>query len=154
MSYDSTADTLKHIRMVNEELTIFAKELLDRGLKHDESKLHSPEKELFDQETPLLNTLVYGSKEYTESTRRLKPALDHHYANNSHHPQHYENKIDGMNLFDIVEMYCDWKAAVKRTKDGDINKSIEINKTRFKMSDQLVNIFKNTILQEEKNKIK
>jgi hypothetical protein len=55
-----------------------------------------------------------------------------------------------MNLMDIVEMFCDWKASVKRTKDGDINKSIEINSERFKMSPQLVNIFKNTILEEQK----
>jgi len=150
-TFDSTADTLKHIRLVNEELINFSKELLDRGVKHDESKLHSPEKELFDQETPLLSSLVYGSKEYTESTRRLKPALVHHYTNNSHHPQHYENKIDRMNLMDIVEMFCDWKASVKRTKDGDINKSIEINSERFKMSPQLVNIFKNTIIEQEKD---
>jgi hypothetical protein len=75
----------------------------------------------------------------------LKPALDHHYANNSHHPQFYKNGIDGMNLLDLVEMFFDWKAATERTKDGDIRKSIEINSTRFNISPQLVSIFVNTI---------
>jgi hypothetical protein len=50
-----------------------------------------------------------------------------------------------MDLIDLVEMFCDWKAATLRHKDGDINKSIEINSQRFKMSDQLKKIFINTL---------
>ena len=145
MNYDSSTDTLKHIKLVNEEISIIVKQLIDRGNKHDESKLLSPEKEVFDIETPVLNTLIYNSDEYKDSLKRLSVALDHHYKNNSHHPQYYENGIDGMTLIDVIEMFCDWKAAVKRTKDGDINRSIDINSERFKMSEQLVNIFKNTL---------
>jgi uncharacterized LabA/DUF88 family protein len=50
-----------------------------------------------------------------------------------------------MNLVDLIEMICDWKAATERTKDGNIYKSIEINSERFKMSEQLKNIFNNTL---------
>lgn len=145
MNYDSTAETLKHIRLVNQFLIDFSIELLKRGQVHDQSKLESPEKELFDEMTPILEKVEYNSSEYKASLEKLKPALDHHYDVNSHHPQHYSNSIDGMNLFDIVEMYCDWRAAVLRTKNGDIEKSIEINKDRFNMSPQLAQIFKNTL---------
>jgi hypothetical protein len=143
--YDSSVDTLLHIKRVSQLLNRFAKELIERGEVHDDSKLVSPEKELFDELTPLLSSLKYGTPEYQESLDRLKPALDHHYANNSHHPQYYENGVDGMDLFDLVEMFFDWKAATERTKDGDIRKSVEINSTRFNLSPQLVNIFNNTI---------
>ena len=146
--YNSMEETLKHIRLVNENLIKFSKELLDRGIKHDESKLHSPEKELFDELIPLLENIEYGSPEYKESLNRLKPALDHHYSNNSHHPQYYSNGINGMTLMDIVEMYCDWKAAFKRTKNGDINDSITRNAERFDMSEQLEQIFINTVKEE------
>jgi hypothetical protein len=145
MSYDSRIDTLLHIKRVSELLNKFATDLIERGNHHDDSKLVSPEKELFDELTPLLSSLKYGTPEYQESLDRLKPALDHHYANNSHHPQFYKNGIDGMNLLDLVEMFFDWKAATERTKDGDIRKSIEINSTRFNISPQLVSIFVNTI---------
>ena len=143
--YDSSVDTLLHIKRVSQLLNRFAKELIERGEVHDDSKLVSPEKELFDELTPLLSSLKYGTPEYQESLDRLKPALDHHYANNSHHPQYYENGVDGMDLFDLVEMFFDWKAATERTKDGDIRKSVEINSIRFNLSPQLVNIFNNTI---------
>lgn len=144
MSYDSTKDTLEHIKKVSDYMGDAAIELINRGAAHDASKLQEPEKGYFDIETPNLKGLVYGSEEYRESCRRLKPALDHHYANNSHHPQFYENGINGMNLFDLVEMFFDWKASGERTEDGDIFKSIEINAERKGMSKQLKQIFINT----------
>lgn len=50
-----------------------------------------------------------------------------------------------MNLLDILEMLCDWKASSERHNDGNINKSIEINANRFNMSPQLVKILENTV---------
>lgn len=86
--YDSTADTLLHIKRVNELLLIFSSELMSRAIVHDNSKLESPEKELFDEFTPKLKGTTYGSDEYKSYLSELKVALDHHYANNSHHPEH------------------------------------------------------------------
>lgn len=51
-----------------------------------------------------------------------------------------------MDLFDVIEMFVDWWAASERHEDGDIMKSIDINKERFQMSEQLCNIFKNTVV--------
>ena len=94
--------------------------------------------------TEKLKSSTYGSEAYKQMLKDLQPTLDHHYANNSHHPEHYPNGIDDMDLFDIVEMLMDWKAASERHEDGNIYKSIDINKDRFKMSDQLYQIFKKT----------
>lgn len=143
--YDSSAETLKHIRRVNDLLIDASCELLRRAKVHDQSKLEEPEKTTFDEVTPLLKNLVFGTEEYTEATKRIKPALDHHYAHNSHHPQHYENGVNGMNLFDLIEMFFDWQAAGERTKDGNLEKSLEINSERFGFSKQLKHIFANTI---------
>lgn len=144
MNYDSTKDTLLHIKRVNELLLEFTKEILDRAIKHDNSKLQGPEKPLFDKMTPLLKELTYGSDGYKQALDDLKPALNHHYANNSHHPEYHENGIDDFTLSDLVEMFFDWKAASERHNDGNIFRSIEINKNRFKISEQICNIFKNT----------
>src|SRR5690606_33861728 len=120
-------------------------ELEERGRVHDLSKLQSPELEGFTEYTPKLRESTYGSDEYHKNLEGLKTALNHHYANNSHHPEHYENGIRGMDLLDIVEMFCDWKAATMRHADGDIHKSIEINKKRFNYSEDLEQIFKNSV---------
>ncbi len=145
--YDSSLDTFNHIRDVQELLAHFAIELTVRGINHDDSKLHEPEKQLFDEYTPKLKNCTYGSDEYKQYLKEMQVALDHHYAENSHHPEHYENGINDMDLLDIVEMLCDWKAATKRHGDGDILRSIEINAGRFGIDSQLKQILLNTIRQ-------
>ncbi len=138
-------DTSKHIRFVQAFLNKFARSLTVRGEQHDESKLHSPEAELFTEVTARLAGLTYGSPEYSASLKDLKPALDHHYAKNRHHPEHFPNGVSDMNLLDVVEMFCDWKAATMRHNDGNLEKSIEHNASRFSISPQLTKIFQNTI---------
>ena len=141
---DSRLETTKHILRVKDLLREFREILQQRGIDHDESKLKNPEKDAFDIMTEKLKSSTYGSEAYKQMLKDLQPTLDHHYANNSHHPEHYSNGIDDMDLFDIVEMFVDWKAASERHEDGNIYKSIDINKDRFKISDQLYQIFKKT----------
>lgn len=147
MEYDSRADTLLHIKRVAQLLTEAASELIRRANVHDASKLESPEKELFDKFTPKLKNCTYGSDEYKQFIKELKPALDHHYARNSHHPEHYKAGIKDFDLFDLIEMFFDWKAASERHADGNIYKSININKKRFNINEQVCTIFTNTAIR-------
>lgn len=50
-----------------------------------------------------------------------------------------EKDIDGMSLLDLVEILAECKA------DGDMVKSLEINRERFGISDQLARILENTV---------
>lgn len=189
---DQRPETYKHIQKVQHYLNRVAMYLIRSGEMHDQSKLEPPEQELFDKWTPKLAGMTYGSDEYKAALAALKPALDHHYAVNRHHPEHfdtYECQICGifysradappvgypdsdyrwcftchsgkypgffetalvkhhgikqMNLLDIIEMLCDWKAASERHSDGDIVESIEKNQERFGYSDELKVMFLNT----------
>ncbi len=143
-NYNSRPDTLKHIKRVKSLLEMASQELIKRGKNHDKSKLHSPEKELFDEYTPKLANCTYGSVEYKEFLVGLKVALDSHYKENSHHPEHYVNGVNDFDLFDLLECFFDWKAASERHNDGNIHKSIEINTERFGLSQQLSKILTNT----------
>lgn len=143
--YSSTEDTVKHIEQVQNYIREVISMLRFRAIYHDASKLYSPEKAIFDEHTPKLSDLEYGTKEYEQSRKSMGDALDHHYRVNRHHPEHFANGIGGMSIIDILEMVCDWNAAVLRHKDGDIYKSLKINKERFGISDQLYNILKNTV---------
>jgi len=142
---DSRPATYEHIQTVQRLLARVVRDLLKRSEEHDQSKLRSPEVEVFDEYTPKLAGSTYGSEEYKSFLAAMKPALDHHYAANSHHPEHYPNGIQGMSLLDLVEMLCDWKAATMRHNDGDIRKSIEINQQRFGYSDELKQLLYNTL---------
>lgn len=143
--YDSRPETEDHINTVRRYGARILLDMIERLRKHDQSKLESPEKEYFDKYTPRLKELTFGTPEYTQNIQDLKPALDHHYKVNDHHPQfHGEDGINGMNLMSLVEMLIDWKAAGERGKDGNIYKSIEINAERFGISKQLKRILINT----------
>lgn len=145
-SFDSTSDTLAHIRRVNWLVLDCARELMARAQRHDESKLKEPEKSGFDRLQALqLSKLVYGSDEYRACLRKEKPAISLHYSLNSHHPEFYPYGVDDMSLLDVLEMLCDWKAASERMKDGgSILRSIEVNISRFGLSTQIAHVLVNT----------
>lgn len=137
-------ETQKHIEQVRKYIRLMTDKLTTRGVEHDRLKLESPEVEIFAEYTPKLAESTYGSEEYAGYLKEMGPALQHHYANYRHHPEHFEKGIGDMNLVDIVEMLCDWKAATLRHNDGNLLKSIEVNAKRFGYDEQLKQIFINT----------
>jgi hypothetical protein len=142
--YDSTVDTMTHVRRVRELIGQVRGELDERARDHDLCKLNPPEKEIFDEFTPKLKRSTYGSDEYRGFLKEMKVALDHHYAESRHHPEHFENGVSSMNLIDLIEMLADWKAASERHEDGNIYKSIMHNTARFGMSAWLVDCLLHT----------
>lgn len=138
-------DTWEHVRQVQEEVMRFSEMLVYKSTLYDASKFGPEEANAFIETAPKLKELEYGSEEYKASLASIQPEIQHHYAHNDHHPAQNAQGIDGMNLIQIVEMFCDWRAAAKRMKDGgDMIKSIDVNEKRFSMSSQLASIFRNT----------
>jgi hypothetical protein len=86
---DSRIETYKHIQLVHRYLNNIIVQLLARSAEHDQPKLYSPEVEIFDEITDRLANSTYMSEEYKGFLKELKPALDHHYANSRHHPEHF-----------------------------------------------------------------
>lgn len=166
----------EHKRRVYELMRKASSNIEHRGFVHDNSKLSPEEFPYFEEALPILDKAKYLSPEYKKGIEKLGKGLEHHYANNSHHPEFYkktvcvkcsteylpEKHLDGcpicggkqmevlpdisqMSLFDLLEMILDWKAATEMTKDGNIMVSIEENQKRFKYSDELKSILRNTI---------
>lgn len=137
-------ETAKHIRRVQELLAETTTELLDRAIRHDTSKWSEAEWPYFAENTSKLKETTYGSERYKQLLEDIKPALDHHYSVNSHHPEFYGDGMWGMSLLDLIEMLSDWKAATERHSDGNLMRSIEINAKRFNMPEYLQRCLINT----------
>lgn len=133
-----------HIRRVGELLITISYELAQRAVAHDASKWSSEEWPYYEEATPKLAGLTYGSKEYKKSLEELGPALEHHYKTNRHHPEFHADGVNDMTLIDLCELMCDWVSSGERHTDGSIVKSLEVNKKRFKISPQLEKILYNT----------
>lgn len=138
--------TQDHIRLVGGYLQKCVLALFNRSRFHDASKFSKEEWPGFLVATQNLKNCTYGSDEYKAFLEQLKPTLDHHYASNRHHAEHYDDSsLASMTLLDLIEMLCDWLAATARHNDGDIYKSIEINQSRFGYSDEIKSILTNTV---------
>lgn len=145
-TYDSRADTLDHIGKVRARLDEAIGELQDRQRAHDASKLVAPEKSGYDRLAGLLRGGAYGSEAYHAILSEARETIQHHYANNSHHPEHYADGIAGMSLFDLIEMVADWKAASERTPGQEsIAPSLARSVERWGIAPQLAQILANTI---------
>lgn len=142
--YDSTADTLKHSMRVGSLMAPMIAELTWRAFEHDLSKTEDPELAVFNEYGPKLKDTTYGSEEYRRYLAEMQAGLDHHYAVNRHHPEHFTDRMDGMTLVDLIEMLADWKAATERHADGDLSRSLDVQRHRFRMSDQVAKILENT----------
>lgn len=124
--------------------TFLCNGILARAVDHDASKLEEPEAPIFAEYTAKLKGCTYGSDEYKEYLKEMKPALDHHYANNPHHPEHHEGGVNDMTLVDVVEMAMDWYAAGLRHADGNYVKSVEFNRERFKLTSATARLLRGT----------
>ena len=148
---DCKKDTLDHKNKVKEYMDKLSGIITDRGLHHDDSKLKSPELEVYAEYVPKLKQVEYNSDEYKEYLKQMKVALDSHYSNNRHHPEYHNNGIKDMSLIDILEMLVDWKASIERGGNKISIDSLNTNQERFGYSDELKQIMMNTInLLEDK----
>jgi hypothetical protein len=143
---DSRPSTYAHIHEVQTLLLRAIADLQDRLIKHDASKLESPEREAYDRIDIELRGTAYGSEQYRAALRAQKPAIHHHYQLNPHHPEHWQDGIRDMSLLDLLEMLCDWAAAAKRHPNNDVTKTLPHNQDRFGYGNELSAILENTLI--------
>ena len=111
MSYDSSEDTKKHRANIMQVYFELNSEMNDRIIHHDLSKLHEPEKSGYDELVPRLRATKFGTPEYYEARDAMAEITSHHYKENRHHPEHFENGYHDMNLLDFMEHIMDCYAA-------------------------------------------
>lgn len=144
MPSEFVKDLVQHKKWVAEYMQMVANDLFRRAAVHDNSKFDPEEFDVYEKAFPDLQKYAYGTPEQQAVYEQIRPALNHHFQANYHHPEHYENGINGMSLLDVIEMVCDWMAASKRSQTG-IDRGLEINKERYGISDQLFEIIVETV---------
>lgn len=102
--------TRAHVLRVSELLGVAIADLMRRAFLHDQSKFSDEERETFSSLQGLLKADV-NTPEYARRMALLGAALQHHYRENDHHPEHFPQGVADMTLPAMVEMLCDWRAA-------------------------------------------
>lgn len=134
---------LDHKRKVGYYLQRVVSALFERAVLHDYSKFTPQEFPQYAAALPRFEKSAYGSEEYKVCCRAIKPAIEHHFRVNSHHPEHYPNGVNDMDLLDVVEMVCDWIAASQRVPGGTLR--LDLQRERFGIDDQLFGIIERTV---------
>lgn len=145
MTKSAEVVTHEHIARVRQLLGEFAIEMIRRGDRHDKSKFDPIELEPLQRMQDLIDSegpAKFGTDEYKRRTNLLGEMISHHRANNSHHPEHYPNGIRGMDLFDLVEMFFDWKTASER--NGDTRMNLVAASEKYGIEEPLFSILLNT----------
>lgn len=133
-----------HVLRVQSHMGTMIHILTDMLVAHDQSKYGEDEIDLIVGK-PKLNATPYGTSEYSAALESVKAGVQSHYHHNRHHPEHHVNGICDMNLFDILEMLADWKAAGEQNQ-GTIEKSFEVNAERYSIPPTVLAILWNTVL--------
>lgn len=143
-------DTIKYIidhkNIVRDRLRYLAYQLLERADSHDDSKLKNPEiRWLIEMDKE--PRYDYGSPEYLDKKKRYEKFFNHHYANNRHHPEHFTNGVDGMNLTDLCEYLIDITSYHSEMHPEQVIKTVNSQAERFGLDEQLIQILKNTLYE-------
>lgn len=137
---------LQHRETVKERLLFLADELYKRAYHHDDSKLQLPELQwLIDMDKE--PRYAYGTPEYFDKMKRWDKFFKSHYRNNRHHPDHFPNGVNDMNLADLCEYIVD---IISYYKELHVNVALDtVNKQqqRFGFDEQLSQILKNTLIE-------
>lgn len=140
----SRSETTVHIRKVQDRMKEVRSALAIRAERHDASKLREPELSGYAVLQTRLAGVLYGTPEYRAALDEAKPTIQHHYAENDHHPEHYPNGVAGMSLLALIEMICDWKAASARGRQSG---GLQVDAARFGLDTQLASIIRATITE-------
>lgn len=139
-------DVNSHRLSVQRKIYFLISKLEERAFAHDLSKLQSPEISWLiemDKEP----RYKYGSDEYFEKMKRWQKFFDHHYKMNRHHPDHFWNGVNGMSLVDLIEYLCDIISYFDELHVQEAIDTIDKQKDRFRLSEQLADVLKNTLLE-------
>lgn len=112
-----------HRVMVSHYMHKVIKDLTIRARNHDKSTDDFTEFELINKYTNEINDNI--DDEEIKHTERPLSAI--HYKYNDHHPEHFDNDFDDMNLIQLLEFVCDIvaKIDVRTNNNENIDENIK-----------------------------
>ena len=129
---------LAHQRRVGNGLEKLSDELRERARMHDLSRFSLDEFENYVDANSIGRNYKIGSPEYVKRMAKHKEpdgCISLHFSRNPHHPEHHKNPGD-MNFLDIIEMVCDWHAAVQTYKTNTLHEGIEHHRKTLNLTQE------------------
>lgn len=134
----------EHQQQVGGVMLKVISELMTRALTHDSSKFTT--QQLKDNLITLPDKWKiqaaghgYHSPQQKEHRQKFAPEIDRHRSAHPHHPEHFGNDVNKMDLIDLLEMLCDWYVSAP-----DIDQSIGENSGDYNIDPHIRQLLENT----------
>lgn len=136
---------ITHRYYVGYFLSRVIEELTRRAVLHDVSKYSDSEFQGFIQSAYYVLG-PWGKENIPDEVRkRLRESMTKHHEANDHHPEHFQCGMEDMDLIQLLEMAIDWKSAMIRHGNFDIEENVRVGQTRFGYPDFFAKILVNTL---------
>ena len=132
--------------LVQDKLSTVARELISRGRTHDNSALGSPEIEVYHRFFSEYRKYKIGDPRKDEVFAQMAEAIGHHFQYNDHHPEHFENGINDMDLIQLMQFTADIMSWSEQ-EQVDIFEILPMIRDKCGMVDQVYNLICNTITE-------
>ena len=132
--------------LVQDKLSTVARELISRGRTHDNSALGSPEIEVYHRFFLEYQKYKIGDPRKDEVFTQMAEAIGHHFQYNDHHPEHFENGINDMDLIRLMQFTADIMSWSEQ-EQIDIFEILPMIRDKCGMTDQVYNLICNTITE-------
>ena len=157
MSIEKTIITInQHKKVVTKNLVTFIKNVSKFGNISDDAKkrvidlayAHDTDKfdfNFLEDYTLYLDErkdLKFGTDEYYAVKNKYKHLTSQHHEKSKHHFQSYKNP-NSVSTIHLLEMLADWKSASDKVENAvELDKTIEIQASKFHLCDDVVNRLK------------
>ena len=152
MPSEYVKDLVDHKQRVAGYMQLLANDLFWRSARHDNSKFSDEEFEAYEEAFPELQKYAYGTPEFKAALEKIRPAVEHHYHENDHHPEYHNNGVNDMTLVQLMEMLCDWLAASERSQVS-FARFLEGAKGKYGIDEQLFAIICQTVVRYAPHKL-
>ncbi len=139
----------EHLKLIHKKLEQSSNEMLKRAQEHDMDKLQNPIiNETYIEHFTKLKNIPFGTQEYFNYEKENFEAAHQLHAQNRHHYYSKKNKLEDINLFDVLEAIIDISQSAKQYGDFDGYKKSLKNKQIFNY--ELEELIVNTVNYLEK----
>lgn len=136
----------EHRALVHDKLATVSREINTRARRHDQSSLSGTELRIYKEHFDELQKYPIFDPRRDIVLSKMRVAIAYHHEANDHHPEHFTNGIDDMNLLQLMEFVADVMS--QSEQNGiDVYEILPLLKDQYDISNQLYQVILNTVAE-------
>lgn len=134
----------EHRALVHDKMATVSRDINTRARHHDQSSLNGSEFRIYEEHFDELQKYPMFDPRRDAVLKEMRVATMYHHNANDHHPEHFDDGINGMNLIQMIEFVADIMS--QSEQNGiDVYEMLPLLKDQYDISSQLYQVILNTV---------